>query len=264
MNRVRVASHVHSEWSYDGSWSLRRIAAGFGQRGYDAVLMAEHDRGFDQGRWSDYRQACAEASTGRTRLIPGIEYSDADNSVHVATWGDIPFLGEGIETEKLLPRADRAGGLAVLAHPGRRQVLDNFDPALFRHLAGLELWNRKYDGYAPNGAAATVLREQPGLVAWVSLDFHTARQFHPLAMILELDGEVDEDTVCEAIRRRRARGTAFGVPAEGLVEGFAWRAMSGFERARRGTRRRLRPIRRLRASRVSRPPVPRDPERSLR
>jgi hypothetical protein len=247
MTAIRVASHVHSDWSYDGSWSLSRLAAAFVALGYDAVLLAEHDRGFDQARWAEYRSACAAASTHKIALIPGIEYSDPTNSVHVPVWGDIPFLGEGLETDTLLPLAARSGGLAVLAHPGRRQVLDTFDPALLAYLTGLEVWNRKYDGYAPNRTAADLLARRSELLAMVSLDFHTARQFHPLAMVMEVDGGASEEAVCEALRQRRARPTAFGLPALALARGAAWPAMASLERARRGAATRVRAVRRLRA-----------------
>lgn len=33
MTRIRVAAHVHSDWSYDGQWSLPKIAAAFGRFG---------------------------------------------------------------------------------------------------------------------------------------------------------------------------------------------------------------------------------------
>src|SRR6185312_13160507 len=98
MNPVRVAAHVHSEWSYDGTWSLSRIATTFARLGYRAVLLAEHDRGFDDERWLAYRAACQQASNWNLLLVPGIEYSDPANTVHVPVWGDIPFLGEGVET----------------------------------------------------------------------------------------------------------------------------------------------------------------------
>jgi predicted metal-dependent phosphoesterase TrpH len=92
--QIRVAAHVHSDWSYDGSWNLADLARAFHRRGYSAVLMAEHDRGFDSGRWAAYRAACAEASArGGAILVPGIEYSDSANDVHIPVWGDIPFLG---------------------------------------------------------------------------------------------------------------------------------------------------------------------------
>ena len=62
MRTIRVAPHVHSEWSYDAEWPLAELADAFRQRKYDVVLTAEHDRGFDGARWDAYRQACADAS----------------------------------------------------------------------------------------------------------------------------------------------------------------------------------------------------------
>lgn len=89
--------------------------------------MAEHDRGFDASRWRAYRQACRRASTRGTVLIPGMEYSDPANCVHIPVWGDVPFLGEGVETDELLDRGAREGAVAVLAHLGRRDVGKTLD-----------------------------------------------------------------------------------------------------------------------------------------
>jgi hypothetical protein len=248
MTELRVASHVHSQWSYDGSWSLERIAAGFGQRGYRAVLMAEHDRGFDEARWQAYRAACAAASTPDVLLVPGIEYSDPTNSVHVPVWGDIRFLGEGIETSETLSRAHAEGGVAVLAHPGRRGVIGRIEPGWLDRLAGIEIWNRKYDGYAPNRAVAELLHGRSGPIAFASLDFHTARQFHPLAMVMPL-AEPSEAGICAAIREGRATATAFRIPAVKLAAGPVWPAVSGLEHARKQVARPIRRLRRLRADR---------------
>ncbi len=117
MKRVRVAAHVHSLWSYDGTWSLTDVARCFRRRGYDVVLMAEHDRTFDQARWEEYQHACADASRDGIVLIPGLEYEDADNVVHVAVWGaGIPFLGKGRPTiETLRAAADHDGAHAARA-----------------------------------------------------------------------------------------------------------------------------------------------------
>jgi hypothetical protein len=232
MRRIRVACHVHSEWSYDGRWTLEQISVAFGRRGYAAVLLAEHDRGFDAARWAEYRVACAAVTTG-ARLVPGIEYSDPTNSVHVPVWGDIPFLGEGVETAELLPAAQTAGGIAVLAHPGRRDVGRTLDRTLLRYFTGIEIWNRKYDGYAPNRMAGELVRSRPGVIPVVSLDFHTARQFHPLAMLIEIVGEPSETEICAALMARRAQPAAFRLPAASLTRAPAWQAMRGVELARK-------------------------------
>ncbi len=233
MKQIRIASHVHSEWSYDGSWSLTEIAAQFGRRGYDAVLLAEHDRGFHAARWAGYREACVRASRANCVLVPGIEYSDPSNTIHIPVWGDIPFLGEATPTGDLLGRADDLGGLAVLAHPARRGAWERFDSAWLPHLLGMEVWNRKYDGYAPNRAIAEYVGARPELLPFVSLDFHTSRQFHPLTMMLGCAEEITEARICDGMRSRRLQATAFGLPALHLARNPAWPAMCGLERARR-------------------------------
>ena len=44
---MRVVLHCHSTWSHDGHWPLERIARLFGRLGIGAVMMTEHDTGFD-------------------------------------------------------------------------------------------------------------------------------------------------------------------------------------------------------------------------
>ena len=121
---LRAAVHVHSDWSDDGQWSLGDLAREFARRRYGAVLLAEHDRGWDENRWSRYRQACRASSTPDCLLVPGIEYGDADNVVHVVVWGDIPFLGAGKPTVEVLRAAKADGAVCVLAHPvpARRRI----------------------------------------------------------------------------------------------------------------------------------------------
>ena len=70
---MKVVLHAHSTWSYDGQWELPRIARLYGALGVDAVMMTEHDTGFDPESFAAYRAACEAASTRRCRLIPGIE-----------------------------------------------------------------------------------------------------------------------------------------------------------------------------------------------
>ena len=117
MKTIRVAAHVHSEWSYDAEWPLAELVRAFRDRMYDAVLMAEHDRGFDDARWDAYRAACMEASTEELLLVPGMEYEDSASLVHVPVWGvDLPFLGAARPTEELLRDAKEHDAFTVFAH----------------------------------------------------------------------------------------------------------------------------------------------------
>ena len=205
---VRIAAHVHSTWSYDGTFSLEEIAGMFARRGYDAVLLSEHDRGWNGGRFDEFRAACRAASSPEMVLVPGVEYSDADNDVHVLVWGCDEFLGAGLDTTELLSRLAAAdAGIAVLAHPDRRGVGERLPQELLARFDGIEVWNRKYDGIRPGRTGSRLVREL-GLVPFVGLDFHTRRQLFPLA--LEASGTDPEASV----RSLEATCRAFGAPLE--------------------------------------------------
>src|SRR5260370_17887956 len=125
---VLAACHVHSTWSYDGSWSLEALSAKFSNRGCRILMMTEHDRGISESRLNQYRTACAQASSDKILIVPGIEYSDASNRTHVLVWGKIPFLGEDLPTGEMLQAVKVANGLAVLAHPSTRDAPKPFNP----------------------------------------------------------------------------------------------------------------------------------------
>lgn len=227
-----AACHVHSCWSYDGVWSLPSIAAEFGRRGYRIIMMSEHDRGFSESRRLLHRKACAEASGDNVFLLPGIEYSDADNVVHVLVWGPVPFLGEGMPTAELLKAVRSWNGVAVLAHPARRNAWRLYDPRWAEDLNGIELWNRKTDGWAPSRNAPSLLKNS-GVAAFVGMDFHDRRQLFPLAMRLDIRTALNEQSVLDCLRTRRCYATAFGAPVGGHFLGGASLALNAAEFSRR-------------------------------
>lgn len=229
---VFAACHVHSKWSYDGSWSLDALSARFSRRGYRLLMMTEHDRGFTADRLDDYREACSQASSNKILVIPGIEYSDAANGVHVLVWGPVRFLGEGLPTSDMLEAVKAANGLAVLAHPSRRDAWKSFEPRWADRLLGIELWNRKYDGWAPSQTAPALLRTA-NAIPFVGLDFHTQRQSFPLGMALDIHGDLSEETVLDSLRSRRCYAQAFRLPLnQNMVRG-ALPLLNVAERSRR-------------------------------
>ncbi len=187
---VTAACHIHSDWSYDGKWTLSALASEFGRRGYRVLMMTEHDRGFTEERRQEHRAACAAASSENVLVVPGIEYSDAENRVHVLVWGPVPFVGEEVPTAKMLKAVTAAGGVAVMAHPSRMKAWKVFDPAWAGDLLGMEIWNRKTDGWAPS-KTATQLLEGTNLLPFVGMDFHDRRQMFPLSMELGSPGKRD-------------------------------------------------------------------------
>jgi hypothetical protein len=229
---VLAVCHVHSSWSYDGSWSLEELSTKFGQRGCRVLMMTEHDRGFTAARLEEYRRACTQASSEKVLVVPGIEYSDAANRVHVLVWGPVPFLGENLSTSEMLDGVKAANGVAVLAHPSRKNAWQSFTPQWADKLLGIEVWNRKYDGWAPS-ETAPALMPQADAVPFVGLDFHTQRQSFPLAMALDMVGSVTEETVLECLRSRSCAPRAFGAPLSRDLFRKALPALRMAERSRR-------------------------------
>jgi hypothetical protein len=229
---VLAACHVHSDWSYDGSWSLTDLSAKFSARGYNVLLMTEHDRGFSTERFQRYREACADASSNKMLLIPGIEYSDSSNCVHVLTWGPVPFLGEGVATKEMLDLVATAHGVAVWGHPSRKNAWQYFKTEWAEHLLGIEVWNRKYDGWAPSRTAPALMADA-NAVPFAGLDFHTDKQMFPLGMLLDLKTELSEYAVLDCLRNRRCQAYAFGVPLSRKVFRKALPVMRVAEHGRR-------------------------------
>ncbi|GAA3110354.1 PHP domain-containing protein [Streptosporangium carneum] len=231
--KVSAVAHVHSEWSDDGSWPLARLARLFRRQGVGVVLTSEHSRGFSAAKWEEYRQACAEASAPGLLFVPGIEYGDAENLIHVPVWGEgLPFLGDGLHTGHLLKEVAEAGGTAVLAHPHRRDAWSRFDPDWVPLLTAVEVWNRKYDGIVANPESLRLAREA-GLPGFATLDFHNRRQIFPLTMRLSLGSPPTTSAVYAALAARRFEARAFGVPVRHLAGGPGGQVMRGLETARR-------------------------------
>ncbi len=229
---ILAVCHVHSNLSYDGSYTLEALSDKFRRAGYRAVLITEHDRGFSPERLCQLRQLCDAASTSDLLMIPGIEYSDAANQVHILVWGDVPFLGENLPTGETLRRVKEAGGVAVLAHPVRKNAWQRFEPKWGEALAGIEVWNRKYDGWAPSRIAQD-LQRSVGAIPFVGLDFHTQKQSFPLAMAMDIDATVTEQAVLECIRARRVSPRVFGFEVEGQLVRRALPVLGAAEASRK-------------------------------
>ena len=209
---VRLAVHVHSDWSYDGRWSLSRISTEFGRRGFDAVLLCEHCRTFDRDRWTRYQAACreSEAETGAA-LVPGIEYSDPENTVHIPVWGAREFLGSEIPTGELMSRlAGQAQAFAMLAHPNRRAAWRRIESRWIDQLHAVEIWNRKSDGVRASRVRSWI--EETGLPPMASLDFHSDRQRFPMVTTIAGIDSADVAGMLPALREGRYRTTVGGVP----------------------------------------------------
>ncbi len=232
MSNIRAIAHVHSEWSYDARWPLPRIARMARMMGCGVVLMSEHDRGFTETKWLDYREACRDSSIAGTVLIPGIEYSDPSNTVHILVWGSDHFLGEGLETTRLLEEVQRAGAVSVFAHPERRAAWQLPDLRWLNKITGIEVWNRKTDGFAPSQNAISLLKRQ-SVIPFVGMDFHRAKHLFPLFTRIQLTEEVTEKAVVNAIRRGECHPEALGLGLSKFESGMVFKSLAQAERSRK-------------------------------
>lgn len=237
---LRAAMHVHSAWSYDAHLALEELVGPFRRHRYDIVFMCEHDREFSQSRWEAYKEACAAVSRDGVLFVPGIEYADPDDRVHVPVWGASDFLGSGLPTSELLRRVDDCGGFAVLAHPARRDAWEIVDPTWLSLLGGIEVWSRKWDGWAPNRRAAGWVAGGSHLPV-ASLDLHRLNQFFPLSLRLELAGAVSRETAVQALRSASARPQFRRFPVSLMTSPPMASCLAQAERLRRPLVRILRP-----------------------
>jgi hypothetical protein len=234
MISVCTACHVHSDWSYDGKWSLQKIATIFSKKGYRVVMITDHDQKFDECRRLEHRDACQKTSTDAILLIPGIEYSDPSNTIHFLVWGDVPFIGSGMESEKILAAAEAAGGIVVFAHPSRKEAWRLFDPAWEDKILGIELWNRKTDGWSPSKDAWTLL-QMTQVLPFVGMDFHDSRQFFPFTTVLEVEPPITEAAILNSLRSRHYSVKVFGRSIKYFSDGSRLNALRVAEFLRRKT-----------------------------
>lgn len=230
---MKIAFHVHSDWSYDGKYSLRYISSLFARRGYDAVLMCEHCRTFDEKRWQDYCQACHEACIG-AQLIPGIEYSDPDNIVHLPTWGLRNFVGSHVESNYVITAVKQQNAVCIFAHPSRKNAWSRFNKSWVDVLTGYEAWNRKSDGFAPTSTVRHF--REINLKAFAALDYHSDKQRMPFH--IEMKYQAHSHGILQAIRKGDVVNRVAGVPLEMLLSSVATPALHALERSKRCLRRR--------------------------
>ena len=222
---LKGIGHVHSTFSFDGKVELAEVHAFFAARGFDFVLMSEHVEHLDLARMQHIYDSCLRVSDSRCVLIPGIEIDD----LHILIFGiqrpesfdgNLPFTLE----------AHRGGALIVLSHPVkiRKGIPDAVRPLL----AGVEVWNSRYDGRrAPRPASLALFRElqavSPQLAPFCGVDFHRQSDFSGVSLAVDAASRSPSDIVA-ALRASRFRICNHGKPIPIYADSSAWaRALYG-------------------------------------
>jgi hypothetical protein len=111
-------------------------------------------------------------------------------------------------------------------------------------LSAAEIWNRKYDGIAPRPEAVRFAADQ-GLGSFASLDYHSAKQFFPLAMTVELSAPATAPAPIEAIREGRCQPKLFAWAVDRFTAGPPASALRMMEHVRRSVARSARRVERI-------------------
>ena len=81
-----------------------------------------------------------------------------------------------------------------------------FEPAWMEYLHGIEIWNRKTDGWAPSQPALQLI-DGSGVTPFAGIDFHSRKHLFPLAMELPGDFQSNERYLVERLRDPASHAT---------------------------------------------------------
>ena len=229
---MKAMLHVHTCFSSDGELTPRTIGRLAKERGFDAVLLADHYESLDAESFAALREECRWVTN--CLLVPGYERSW--NGYHVLALAT-ERLFDDPDPETWADRVRSAGGLVVMAHPGRYQhripasILDVCD--------AIEVWNSKppYDGsVGPDPRGYGLLGERR--VPLCGQDLHGVRHLSSVAIEIP-DSTVrgalpDGRTIVEAVRRGNYRMTNGKVSYQGrALSAPATSVLGTFHRGRR-------------------------------
>ena len=227
------ALHVHSRHSHDGRASVSQIAARAARAGYHFVYLTEHAEDFDRASFSAYGRDLASRTRRGMLFLPALEYK-CDGDIHLLAYGTREFFTER-DPVRLAEDIRRAGGLPVLAHPGRGSWA--FPDRLLMAVSGVEVWNSKrcYDGPAPSVSSLGLLR-RGGLAFW-GLDAHEAWELAGWQRLRAKAAVLSVEAIDQALRAGQfdASGWPFRLGSDGRLGrvarlgcigvGAAWRLM---------------------------------------
>ncbi|MBU2599866.1 hypothetical protein KJ849_04765 [bacterium] len=181
--------HVHSVYSYDGELSLEEIIALAQKHKYRFVVLNEHPNEFSQEKYKELLANCQRLSSQDFCLLPGMEFACDNNCLHILALGlqDLTFENDPV---KILDFIRSQGGLAILAHPYRKEAY-KLTSHLLSKFAGIEIWNAREDGKGmPKFQNIKMLRrlrrEGYKLLGFGGLDLHNLKDFGLVKTIVKV------------------------------------------------------------------------------
>ena len=122
--------HTHTDASPDAAWSLETVVAVYADRGYDFVVVTDHD------------VATPVETVDDVTLLPGIEVTA--NGTHVVCLGTDDVVSPHADRQRVLDEATAAGGIGILPHPNWGPDYAHYSQSALEALdgyAGIEIYN---------------------------------------------------------------------------------------------------------------------------
>jgi predicted metal-dependent phosphoesterase TrpH len=172
--RFRGLIHIHTTYSYDGTFSLQDFVNLAKSRHYDFIILTEHAEDFDEKKMQIVVNECSNVSDEAFLVIPGLEFNV--NGIHILGIGIENYIRE-TEPGELIRKIHENNGLAVLAHTA------DYKSVPYAHLKDvdlIEIWNPRYgERLSPSITSIHVLYEfrtmKKTYIASGGLDFHTIK-----------------------------------------------------------------------------------------
>ncbi len=167
----RANLHTHTTES-DGQWAPDRVIDAYHELGYTILALADHNRvSYPWSRWDRNPESLG---------MLAVQANELSRGHHVGSYFSDLNAGRGLTDN--VEEVGKAGGIAVVFHPGRYTRRDNYDVddyvAVYQanpHAVGLEIVNQR-DRYPEDRATwdAILTRLMPERPVWgfANDDFH--------------------------------------------------------------------------------------------
>lgn len=195
--------HLHTEYSYDGNYTLSDIAGLAKKHGHSFILLTEHNDDFNDDKMKRFVSACKHFSSDSMLIIPGLEVN-CDFGRHILALGVTRRI-ETASPDHVVESIKENGGLAIIPHPCLYQFRSFLASA--ENLNGVEVWNSRYDGtWAPNPRSFSLLRrlrhENPNIFAYAGQDAHSLSDVSDLRVTMELESITEYEILFSLARGR--------------------------------------------------------------
>jgi hypothetical protein len=196
---IRIVSHLHSTYSYDGHESLADIKLALIERGISVACMTEHVDELTPEKAREFIAQCQALSDVSFLFIPGFEMPYL--GTHILVIGAHRYTWDADNAQQSLSEWIDNGAIAVVAHPHRNDF--QFDTFMRESTIGMEVWNSQYDGkYAPRPRALSTFTQlrsaQPTYHAFAGIDLHRLEHLGGPEIIME--SSLEEKSILSALK----------------------------------------------------------------